>query len=796
MKKKIRIGVSDFALPVPRRGSIDLYSGLYRGQEKGIALHQEIQHRLATRHSSYKSEVKTSYTFIYDDYEFEVVGRMDGVYQLENNIKIEEIKSSFNIHLLAKALNDALDYHPYCLQLKTYGYLHWLNTHEIPELAFHLISTRNSKSLDLNITLDPLHYENWLKLRLDELVAEVKVMERIGSRRLKTGKNMIFPFAKPRLGQLELINTVNDGLAASNPMLIQAPTGMGKTIGILFPVLQEAFKRKQKVIYVTPKNSQHAVAEDALARLTNAGANIKSLTLTAKSKMCFKNEPICNPEYCEFAKDHFTKIAMHNVEQKLMQKTRLTAYKIKLLAKKYEVCPYQLQFNAITKVDVVICDYHYVFSPQSSPQLLAKSVTEHGKPNLIIDEIHNLPARAMELFSPALSSRLLEAMADDFQNIPMSLKAEGRKLLNKAIAIIRHSNNRSEVPVKIDPPIYLFTEQEALLQDFLIRYLDSEVIIESDDPVMKLFHYWASFTEQLINAARPEFFTTYTPNPATINITCCDASALIKDCYKEFAQVVGFSATIKPFDYYATLTGLPTRKLLTAEFASPFAKNKRKIIIIPQVSTKFSERSRNYARIAEVINKIVSKRQGNYFVFFPSFDFLEKVVDIFIPPMNFRVLKQTKKMMKTEIDALIAGLQENGVSQLFFAVQGGVFSEGVDYPGNMIIGAFIVGPPLPNFNFENELKRDYYNKYFDNKGFDYTYTYPAMAKAVQAAGRVIRSEDDNGIIVLLDNRFVAPEYVKCMPVGWFDKNAYELVSGTILKEVEEFWESVDGAEKL
>ena len=789
MNKKIRIGVADFALPVPRQGSIDLYSGLYRGQEQGIVLHQEIQRSRHAANNCYQSEVKTARSFIRDSYEFEISGRMDGVYHFENTFRIEEIKSGFNLVLLAKALHDATDYHPYCLQLKTYGYFHWLATQEIPELSFHLVSSRNGKTMDMPLGLDVEVFEKWLESRLAELVQEVKATEKTGKRRLQTGKNMEFPFANLRSGQQDLMDTVNKGLATSNPMLIQAPTGMGKTMGILFPMLQDAFKRKQKVIYVTPKNSQHRVAEDAIARLSRSGTKIRSLTLTAKSKMCFKDEPVCNPEYCEFANNHYTKIAQHNVEQKLKQKSKLTANKIKLLAKKYEVCPYQLQFNAIANVDVVICDYHYVFSPQSTSQLLAKSVAEKGKPNLIIDEVHNLPSRAMELFSPSLSAQLLAEMVKDFKKIQSPLMPEGVRLLQQAIAVIENAHPGSGyAAMKIEPPVQDFTGQEALLQDFLVRYLESDVVIGADDPVMKLCHYWSDFTEQLINAGRPEFFTTLTRAPATINIVCCDASAMIKDCYDEFAQVIGFSATIKPFEYYSALAGLPAEKLLTAEFASPFAKSNRKIMIIPQVSTKFSDRSRSYARIAAVIQKIVAKKKGNYFIFFPSFDFLENVVSIFIPPVDFKLLKQTKKMLKPEIDGLIATLQEVNVAKLFFAVQGGVFSEGIDYPGDMIIGAFIVGPPLANFNFENELKRDYYNKYFDNKGFDYTYTYPAMAKAVQAAGRVIRTEEDKGIIVLLDNRFVAPEYVKCMPAGWFDENVFELVSSEILKDVEEFWD--------
>ncbi|MCM2283100.1 MAG: ATP-dependent DNA helicase, partial [Bdellovibrionaceae bacterium] len=333
-----------------------------------------------------------------------------------------------------------------------------------------------------------------------------------------------------------------------------------------------------------------------------------------------------------------------------------------------------------------------------------------------------------------------------------------------------------------------FLERDAELRTFLSTYLKADLEIEPRDVVLRLCFYLSEFTDAIsyVSGGRPEFFTTFHPNPASVRITCCDASEMLKDCYDDYSQVVAFSATLKPFDFYSRLSGLQSKNLKTAEFQSPFPKGRRKLLIIPQISSKYSDRERSYPRIAEAMEKIVALRRGNYFAFFPSFDFMERVVARLRAPAGFEVIKQQRHMKRDEIEHVIERLGEPGSAKIIFAVQGGVFSEGVDYPGDMVIGAFVVGPPLPTFDLERETMREYYERNYAT-GFDYAYTYPAMAKAVQAAGRVIRSESDRGLIVLMDSRFLLPSYTKSMPKDWFDDNPRELVSNRILGDIADFW---------
>lgn len=792
--KKISIPITEFAVPAPRRGSIDAYSGFGRSQQMGIELHQRVQSLRSKAHSNYRAEVMTSHEFTIDNYVFDINGRIDGVFDaMESDAepKIEEIKSSFNIFELSKRIRESGIDHPYCLQLLTYGYIHWLKTQKKPVLNLHLISSRNFESLDMDIELDIIKYEDWLNRRLLELVDEVKLAEKRVKRRIQAAGDFQFPFTQPRAGQLELIQTIQNGMKDNQPMLLQAPTGLGKTVGVLYPTMQEALARGQKVIYLTPKNSQHAVAEEAIEKLQDNGAGIKGMTLTAKSKMCFKNEPLCNPEYCEFAKDHYTKVAENKILEKLSKKKRLSSKTFKSMGEEFQVCPFELQLDAAQDMDAVICDYNYVFAPRSAFGRLASSgLISEGKPNLVIDEAHNLPSRAMDYYSPSLSVATLEKMRADLHLIPLTYRRQVDDLFDECISVVKSSAPKNVVaPTKIQTPSDDFIVQDAELRTFLSGYLNSDVDIQPGDPVMRLCFYWSEFTAalQYVSGDHPEFFTTYHPNPPCIKITCCDASEMLKDCYKDYAQVVGFSATLKPFSYYSQMSGLNVQNLKTAEFTSPFPKSNRKLLIIPQISSKYSERVRNYPKIADAIHKIVKLKTGNYIAFFPSFDFMERVAALFGPPPGFNVLKQERYMKREEIDSALDMLKEPGSAYILFAVQGGVFSEGVDYAGDMVIGAFVVGPPLPNFDLERESMRNYYEEQYQS-GFDFAYVYPAMAKAIQSAGRVIRSEKDKGIIILMDNRFIQPSFAKAMPSDWYEADPRETVSDKILHDITDFWE--------
>ncbi len=790
--KKVRLSVQEFAWPSPLRGSIEGGSGLMNAAQKGIEFHQLIQEERKREFDHYKAEVPCGFDFE-DEYIFSIAGRMDGFFEGEPPL-IEEIKSSFNVYDLQKSVREKWMDHPYVLQVMTYGYFHWKKTGVVPLLSLHLVSSRNQDRLDVEVKINLRSYEEWLSRRLMELKSEAHFLEKRIERRKKISKVFPFPFENARPGQIELIKKIEEGMGEKKHLMLQAPTGLGKTVGVLYPSLKESMSRGESVIYVTPKNSQQSVAEEAVAKFQAKGCQVKSLTLTAKSKLCMKAEPLCNPDYCEFARDHYTKVHDHGLKAELLKKKKITSRVMKNFATKYEVCPFELQLEAVAEADTVICDYNYAFTDRSPLGRIQRiTFEESGKPNLVIDEAHNLPSRAMGYYSPALSSGFLDKLRSEIEGLPKKFAQEGEDLLDQAMQVIKDSvrdNMKKSEKVEIAPEPFL--EMNEILKGFLSRYLDSDVEIKARDVVLRFIFYWGEFTDVLEGISgdkRPEFFTSYIPDPTggTIKITCCDASEMIRPKFDKFEQVIAFSATLKPFDYYSKLSGLESPRLEISEFHSPFEKEKRKILVIPQISTKYSDRERNYGRIAETLQKVMSLRQGNYLAFFPSFDFMERTFQKLEKPESFQVIRQSRYMKNDDVMNVLEELKSERTPTLLMGVQGGVFSEGVDYPGDMVIGAFIIGPPLPNFDFEREGIKDFYQQRYQ-KGFDYAYTYPAMAKAVQAAGRVIRSEKDRGIIILMDDRFLEARYSEGMPCDWYADHPKELVSQSILKDLKVFWE--------
>lgn len=786
--RKVSLDVRQFAVPCPRVGNIETHSGYGPPPVSGQEIHLMVQRQRRRENSDYEAEKRLAYQFERGPYQFNISGRADGF--VESPALIEEIKSAFDVEeLYSKLLKEPN--HPYIWQLRTYGYFFYKEHGLVPSLNLHLVSSRNFRNKDVKIHLDVDAYEDWLELRLEELVVETKAKEKLLKKRQKIAEEMTFPFAAPRRGQKELVETVAENFDKARPLLVQAPTGLGKTAGILYPALKESLARGQKVIYVTPKNSQHTVAEEAVEKIQEQGCKIRPLTITAKSKMCLKAEPLCNPKYCEFAKDYYKKIYDHGLIDKMAKMRNLTSSKLKALGEEFEVCPFELSVEAIERADVVIGDYNYVFAPRGLLGRLSEPLLEPTeKANLVIDEAHNLPSRSQDYFSPSISTQQLGMLERDFIKVPANFSIQGNALVGRARRLIQ-SYGKDGVSKKVDIDLDPFMELEKDIRDLTMEYLESDVEILPQDPMLRFTNMWSEFVNSL-DLSGEEFFQTYQKNNFTemLKITCCDASDHLKLAYKEFKNVVAFSATLKPFNYYQELLGFTAFDTQTVEFQSPFEKHNRKLLIIPQISTKYSDRNLNAGKIGEAIQKITQLKAGNYIALFPSFEFMHMVRGQMQLMQNFRVLVQEREMKQHQTQSYLEELKIPGQNTLLMGVQGGVFSEGVDFPGDMLIGAFVVGPALPNFDFEREQIRTYYeNRYGKDKAFNYAYVYPAMAKAIQSAGRVIRSETDRGVIVMLDSRFLQTAYSETMPDGWFQESPQELVSKQILADVKSFWET-------
>ncbi|MBC7428677.1 MAG: ATP-dependent DNA helicase [Bacteriovorax sp.] len=784
--KKVNIDVRKFAIPSPLIGSIESHSGYGGVPKNGQEIHQIFQLKQIKEIPNYTTEKYLSMTFERTPYEFVISGRADGFINLNPPV-IQEIKSSFLIEDLYNKLHENSN-HPYIWQIKTYGYIHYQQRKEIPKLELVLISSRNFKTMIIEVEFDITEYEAWMERRLEELFIDTKIKEKIFNKRLQTSKEMSFPFLNPRPGQIELVEAVLTNFEEGTPLLIEAPTGLGKTMGIIYPALKESLSRGQKVVVVNPKNSQHQVAELAVGLLQEQGQKIRSVTITSKAKMCMKTEVICNPQFCEYAKDYYEKLATHDLVNKLGKTKKLTNKKLIQLGEEFQVCPFELSLEAVERADVVISDYNYVFSPRSLIGRLAEPFFKNKeKPNLVIDEAHNLPSRAQDYFSPSISISQVMHFDNAFKILPAAFLDSGVSLVKNFHELIKkYAEGGVSRKITIDPAP--FFDLANSVREFTTSYLESDVEIAANDPVLGFSNLVNNFTDAL-ELTGEEFFQTYqkTWNDEMLKITCCDASEQLKLAYKEFKNSVAFSATLKPFSYYKQLLGFSPEKTKTFEFASPFDSGHRKIMLIPQISTKYKDRDTSAPKICDVIERVLSLKKGNYIALFPSFEFMKMVTDSIKIP-DYQVLIQQKEMKLPVIKNYLNDLREGNKPTLLMGVQGGVFSEGVDYPGDMLIGAFVVGPALPNFDFEREQIRNYYEKkYGAENAFDYAYVYPAMAKAVQSAGRVVRTETDRGLIILIDPRFLQTSYYQAMPSEWFDKSPQELVSQKILQDIRDFW---------
>lgn len=802
MKKSvIKVPITEFAVPVPRTGSIEVNSGYGLLSQDAPESHYAIQKQRIESVVGYRPEVRVNHSAKSGKFSFAISGRADGVYEHGSTLVIEEIKTAIDIKQLAQRLREDR-YHPYCLQLRTYGYflMNDMKLESEPRLKFLLASLCDGSSMEVEIALDRADFEAWFSRRLEDLESETKHRLARVARREKLASALKFPFVSYRKGQDDLLEFVGECTSTKAPCMVQAPTGLGKTMAVLFPSLQDALSRGQRLVYVTPKNSQHAIASQAIEHLRK-NSKIKSLVLTAKSKLCLKEEQICHPDYCEYARDYYRKVYENDLARKISRKAMMTSEDFVKYGKKYQVCPFELSIDTLAEADVIVGDYNYVFSPMGLlGRLSSADAKESERPNLVVDEAHNLPARSMGYYSGSISTAALLALKRELltKSSTSSTGQQGIVLADECLSLVESSvraalgTRSGGVRRDITEPesfIYLdrFAQIDLKLRTVLAQHL-SAGSRASNDALVELCNTWSQFTS-VMQYKGEQFFKTArrTADGAVLKVTCADASERLKRVYESFSSVVLFSATLKPFEYYVSLCGLDPETTKVSEFESPFPKNNRKLLVIPQVSTKYEDRTKNYGKIKDAIRRIVLQRKGNYFVFVPSFAFLDQVCDLG-DVSGFQVLKQVHDMKLSQVNEYLCILRDRTTPTIIFAVQGGVFSEGVDYPGDSLIGALVVGPSLPLFDEEREKMRAYYETKY-GAGFDFAYVYPAMSRVVQSAGRVIRSESDRGLIVLMDGRFLSERYVKAMPRDWYDDSVRELVSNRILSEIQEFWGS-------
>ncbi len=773
--KLIRISVRNLVEFILREGDIDnRIAGVSEkdAMQLGSKIHRKIQRQMG---SNYRAEVPLKMQIPYEKFVLQVEGRADGIQEDENGVLIDEIKG---VQKELEHIKEPVGVH--LAQAKCYAYIYGKQKEldeVIVQLTYCQMETEAVKRFQNKFDMEEL--EEWFTNLVDQYEKWANFQIEWEEIRTNSIKKTEFPY-EYREGQKELVTSVYKTILRNKKLFIQAPTGVGKTMATVFPAVKAMGEGLgDKLFYLTAKTITRTVAEQAFLHLKEKGLKMKTITLTAKEKICFCEQTECNPDYCPYAKGHFDRVndAVYDV---LTATDDMSRALIEMYAEKHQVCPFEMALDVSLWVDGVICDYNYVFDPNAH---LKRFFSEGKKGNylFLIDEAHNLVERGREMYSAALYK-------EDFLSVKKKVK-EYPKLVhqldtcNKILLELKRECENYVVHVNLShfyiKLVNVYNQLEKLLEEN--RHVDDEIL-----EFYFNVRFFLSIYEEI-----DDNYVIYTEmeedGKFKVKLYCVNPAAKL-DEYLEFGNsTIFFSATLLPISYYKKLLSVETDDYAIYAESSFDTKN-RLIVAGNDVSTKYTKRSRTmYHKYAEYIASVINAKKGNYIVFFPSYIFMEHVWDAFeeMKLSDVECIRQGQYMNEQEREQFLdkyGGEREN--SLVGFCVLGGIFSEGIDLTQERLIGAIIVGTGLPQVCNERELLKQYFDKQNEN-GFDYAYLYPGMNKVLQAAGRVIRTEKDVGVIALLDERFRGTEYQRTFPREW--KEIFYGNAEVLGDKLKEFW---------
>ena len=603
-------------------------------------------------------------------------------------------------------------------------------------------------------------------------------------KRNESMENLEFPFAY-RKGQREMVSGIYHAISKKEQIFIQAPTGVGKTMSAVFPAVRAIGQgMAETVFYLTARTITRTVAQDAFEILRDRGLLFKVIAITAKEKLCFCDKPECDPEKCPYAKGHYDRIndavyELWTTEQSFDRETLLRH------AQKWQVCPFEMSLDLAIWMDGVICDYNYVFDPNVClKRFFGENVS--GNYLFLIDEAHNLVERGREMYSASIC-------LNDVIETRKYVKPYSQKLWKKLGKVKKQMEelrqNCGEWKVEENAgvlPISLLSVQGELDQ-----FLEESPAQEVVDGILDFYFEVRDFLN--ISELVDDNYVVYTALDENgrfyMKLFCVNPAENLQKCLDKGNSTVFFSATLLPLQYYRKM--LSTRSENFGMYVeSPFEQKKRCLMICRDVSSKYTRRGyEEYRKIAEYIARMSWQKKGNYMVFFPSYRLMEDVYQVYQDEFSVswvRCISQHASMTELEREEFLEEFtKETEETLVGFCVMGGIFSEGIDLIGDRLIGAAVVGTGLPQVNCEREILKGYYDEKGE-QGFDYAYRYPGMNKVLQAAGRVIRTKEDTGAILLMDERFLNRDYRNLFPREWND--ACTCTLGNVEKHLQAFWD--------
>lgn len=737
----------------------------------GRAVHASWQGERSADDAAFRAEARARVQLSVGEWTAVLHGRMDGLSQEGDHVVVEEVKSTaLPAHRLLGVGPD--DFPTWTEQLAIYLWMLACEGHDRPVGRLVLVSLADGGRHVLGVSLDKDAVGARIRDRLGELVRRRD--RRIAWHGRRRDRRVPEPFDAWRPGQREIVEAVHWGVEAGHRVLVEAPTGLGKTAAVLTGVLRQALKANQQVFWATHRTTQQRAITDAVARLRERGLPIRAVTLHAKDKVCLNEVVACRADACRFAAGYHDKLRGARQPDTLADaESHVERDRLLDTARACEACPFELALDLSEQVDLVIGDVNYAFDPAT--HLRRHFTDDAGDWLVVVDEVHQLVDRARGWGSPkveaALAWRAVEVLSDDLARFgPYAEIARSvAQAVEDAVAEAMDPGDRSD-EVRCPWPRELLVREAATVDQIGLEYalrraetpLPPDV---ADDPFVALCRQVLRFRAAVDDAGDETTAIAHTrPGAEAVALLCLDPSRLLAPRIERLGGFVGCSATITPPEFYQDLLGLPADRLDVVRVPSPFPPEHRRVVVAPRVSTRFRDREAHAPRTAELLSRLAGAVPGNVAIYFPSFAMLDDLAPRWSMPGR-EVLLQRPGMEDDLRAAWLARLAAPGPPVTLAAVMGGVFAEGIDLPPGALSAVFVLGPGLPPVGLERDLLREYFEQKF-GQGFRYASLIPGLTRVVQAAGRLIRRPEDRGVIVLIDERFRWREVRSLLPRDW------------------------------
>ena len=762
--------------------------GGYERMWLGQAIHSRYQEQSLGNDPTYRREVTLRHSFEHQGWTVTIHGRLDGLRkEADGGWVVEEIKSVRRGAQLAPAVREL-----YEKQASLYVWL--LAETEDPslgpdprlkaELILIEIGSDAIKRLPMEVHLRAV--AAGVRRRLNTLLRGYDAQQQARSSRQDAAGRLQFPYGLLRRGQEEIIDEVTRALETREHLLIEAPTGIGKTVACLYPAIRYALANDKRIFVLTAKNLQQEMAVDVL-KLLNQEDAFSSLRLRAKARMCANDQVLCHEEYCNYAREYYLKLQQSGVIRQLLEVyPTLLPDDVFAAARRSEVCPFEVSLELSGLTQAVVCDYNYAFDPYVGLTDFGADA-DLGNTILVVDEIHNLVDRGRGYYSPSLSSEQARATGEMMAlgGAPIHGELAGlcfvlESLLQETVADYQPPGDPSQWALEAAlPEDELWRLRPKLDQAFIdyLEYRRETRTLTADDQFVDLYFGVLKFLNALV--VSDHAFSHYLERQGDdhrFRILCKDPSRFLGGVINRCHSVLGLSATLSPHEFYRDLLGFDTDRTAPLQLTDAFPAENRQVVIDATIETTWKQRPIFTPRIGERLAEFADAVPGNCLALFPSYRFLADV-SAHLHPRSKRVLVQSPgdgAQQRQDILDTLRGAIFGDV--LLLAVAGGVFAEGVDYPGDVLKAVAVVGPCLPAVTLEQQLLQTYYEERFE-RGFEYAFVVPGMTRVVQAAGRLIRSPDDTGIIVLLDKRFLRHPYRQHLPADWIPEGGVRQLAG-------------------